>query len=139
MKLKFATLHLSVPFISNPSDILAYVVRHYFETPSNIYESFLEFEYTFSKQLAKYQHTPEQLQEVVSRDLQEYLGQIFDLTTLSIDVQINYVKRHNTDKYKDFYELIINLSVTYENITYNITPNITIDKDFNFEINFSDV
>ena len=137
----FPTLHLSMPFISNPSDILAYLVRHYFYTPSNIYESFLDFEYTFSKRLAEFQEHPDDLKELVQMVFETYISFIFDSTIYTVNVDIEYIDNpiNKNDQYKDFYNMSVDILLTIDNKTYSISPNINIDDKGNFEINFNDV
>ena len=65
------TLHLSAPFISNPSDILMYLLRHYLYTPANIYESFIKDQYSLANVLAKSEHDPNHLKELVEIELEK--------------------------------------------------------------------
>ena len=127
------TLHLSAPLVSSPNDILAYLVRHYLYTPSNIYENFLDNEYTLSKTLAKKEYNPEHLKELVELDLNDYLGKTFNVDNgyiLDVNVNIETVN-------EKYYNLIIDVIVVDRSgKKYSITPNVKINQNEILEINF---
>jgi hypothetical protein len=134
--IQIPTLHLSASFISNPSDILMYLLRHYLYTPANIYESFIKDQYSLSNVLAKSEHDPNHLKELVEIELENYLGKTFNSNngySLLINVDIEDVDERN-------YNLILDVTVTDKfGNTYGATPNVTIDNDQVIKINFSDV
>jgi len=137
------TCHLSLSMLKDPSDILAYCIRHYYSIPSNIYESFIDFEETFAKRLVEYQSQPEELKNVVEHDFTNYLNRIFnsnlDNTTsvLNIDISIetpvdldlptnfNNNEALNTLK-KKYYKLITDIRVIINGKTYGVSSTILV-------------
>jgi len=141
MEYNLLSLHISLPRISNPSDILAYAVRHYLYTPSNIFESFLDYEYTFAKQFVKYQHLPEEFAETVKQDLTSYITQIFETSNIDVATAITYIKNpaessEVTTGVKNFYSLSIDAKIIVDNKLHSISSNIEITDKKDFIIHF---
>lgn len=126
------SFHLTSPFITNPSDILAYLIRHYFYTPANITENYIDNEIVFAKTFAKHKNNITLLSESMKNDLYDLIGRYFDNVTVSITPQPKY----QTDDVR--YSLEVDVVVTYNNKQYGITPNLDVS-GHKFEIRFSDV
>ena len=138
------TCHLSLPILNDPADILAYCARHYFSTPSNIYESFIDFEETFAKRLVEYQTQPEELKDVVEHDFTKYLNRIFNgnsnTTEAIINIEISIQSPNNSDLpiiannkealntlKKKYYNLMTDIQVIINNKTYSVSPIILVE------------
>jgi len=111
--------------LSDPTDIIEYLLRYYFHTPKNISDTLNAGEISFRYDEASYSGDPIELRKVVERALGTVLNRYFgNADNLTVSVTIEKVDEGN-------YNIVIDISVVISGIRYSIDKNIKVDKDGN--------
>jgi hypothetical protein len=84
MAIIIPTMHISNPQLSDISEMIVYVLRHFTSIPSGISNTFSEEEISFHKLAAETEHDPKSLSSVTSDVLSKVYRNLFPNSEVSV-------------------------------------------------------
>jgi hypothetical protein len=119
------TLMGDINRLSDPIDIMKYILKWYTSVPKNINDTFATDEISFRWDDASSGHNPDQLKSQVSSNLKRTLSKYFPNAS-SIDVDVT------TEQIDDVrYSIIIDMLVVNNGVPYNLTDTYNVDSGGN--------
>jgi len=114
--------------LTQPVDIMKYIIWEYTSIPKNINDTFNEKEISFIFDAASVDGDPEALSNTVRGNLSGILSSYFPTGTNSVDVEVEWV-----DSVR--YNLTIDMLVVINSTPYRITNTFQVDKSGNLVLN----
>lgn len=108
--------------LSQPIDIIKYILQWYTHTPKNINDTFADQEISFRFDDATAGHNPEEIKTVVRVRLLNTLKKYFPTGTVTVDVTTTAV-----DDVR--YNINIDILVILDGTPYSLSNNYVVDKD----------
>ncbi len=107
--------------LTDPIDIMKYILKWYTSVPKNINDTFANEEVSFRWDDASSGHNPDQLKSQVSINLRRVLSKYFpNASSVDVDVKVEQI-----DDVR--YNVVIDMLVVNNSIPYSLTDTFAID------------
>lgn len=108
--------------LSDPQDILAYVLRWYVTVPKSISDSTPDHIISIADSTSRYQNNPTRLVEAVRNDLMGVYTRYFGPGSSTIDISVN-------DHGNGTYDIIIQIAAIVAGKSHTLGSNVTVGQD----------
>jgi hypothetical protein len=105
--------------LTDPRDILAYVLRYYCTAPKSVSNSTYGQMISFADTASKYQSNVSNMVSHVTSDLKSVLQRFFKGNVLTVDIGAD-------DNGNNTYDIVIQLAVTVNNVNYSLGANVSV-------------
>lgn len=126
MKPIIPVLMSDIQQLSQPVDIIKYILQWYTHTPKNINDTFASDEISFRYDDATSGHNPELIKEVVRTRLMYILKKYFPTGSLTVEVTTTPV-----DEVR--YNITIDILVIIDKVPYSLSNDYSVDSEGNLE------
>jgi len=117
--------------LSNPTDILGYVIRYYTTAPKSVSDSTPRVMISLANDVSRYQDSPDTLVTVVTQSLQRVLFRYFPAPSqVTVDVSTN-------DNGDGSYNLTILLAVMTNGNNYSLGANVSVNSTGLLQLKFT--
>jgi hypothetical protein len=117
--------------LSNPTDILGYVIRYYTTAPQSISDTTPHAMISLANDVSRYQNSPDTLVGAVTRSLQSVLQRYFPAPSqVTVDVS-------TSDNGDGSYDLTILLAVTTNGNNYSLGANVSVNATGRLQLKFT--
>ena len=112
----------SVTFLTNPPDVIAYVLRHFCSSPKSVNETLIEYTISMMDIISRYGDDVDAVCVQTIQSLTQAFTNIYGVGSTTVEATPQTSDNVN-------YSIEINVSITYNGQTYSIANTVTTDSN----------